>query len=152
MIGRPLIVVAFLLAGCAPSAAIKIGVINDSPVKVSIIALLALPTRYEGKRVEISGWLHPDWEGPMLFLIPDHCRRYSAADGIALRGNGDAYRALVAANRWCHHARVVGTFESPPSADTVESTVTEDGQKLETVRIGPDVGGYLNAIEYLEIE
>ncbi|MEO7325924.1 MAG: hypothetical protein ABIW82_13960 [Dokdonella sp.] len=143
MKGYVLLAVVLLGSGCATTAPVKFGTIKNVAPEASIISLLGQPSVYEGKRVEISGFLAPDWEGPTLFLTSEQCRRYSAIDGIALKLIPDIWPNLaMVQNRWCHYATVVGVFEAVPYKEPQE----------DVIRLGALWSGFLNDVSYLYVE
>lgn len=100
---------ATLGPGCVAVAPLTIG-IPERATSASIISLLGQPAVYAGQRVAVSGFLAPDWEGPTLFFTSEQCRRYSAADGIALKlGDGIWHDAFLRrrAPRTCNIAGAI---------------------------------------------
>jgi len=114
------------------------------------MSLLGQPAAYDGKRVEVSGFIAPDWEGPTLFLTSEQCWRYSQTDGIALKLNESIWEDAFSTKRptakklersWCHFAEVIGTFEPVPFEEPQENVI----------RLG-FWSGFLNEISYLSVE
>ena len=66
-ISRHLLLLALALSCVLPATA-------EEAVRVSIVQLLATPSAYEGRRVEVSGFVNLEFEGNAIWLHEDDLR------------------------------------------------------------------------------
>jgi hypothetical protein len=58
---------------------------SSEPINVGMVALLAMPERYEGKFIRIHGFLCVEFEGDALYLHEEDYRYGLTKDSFALR-------------------------------------------------------------------
>lgn len=62
-----------LLLAVSLFSTLTYGETKEMPVRVSLVQLIATPERFEGKFVEVSGFLHLGFESSALCLHRDDC-------------------------------------------------------------------------------
>jgi hypothetical protein len=91
---RARIIVALATAGLACAASYNFGPAARGDVeKTSLVAILADPARFDGKRVWVSGVVNFEFEGDGLFLTRDHHRLWLTEYGVWLSPNLEALGA-----------------------------------------------------------
>jgi hypothetical protein len=75
---------------------------------VSLVALLASPDRYHGKRIQVVGFVHLEFEGNALYLHREDYERGLLSNALWLNVSADRRRAFANTQ----YALVEGTFNA----------------------------------------
>ncbi len=70
-----------VLTACLP-------LFSQERVKVSLVQLIATPDRFDGKAVEVKGFLEMDWEGALLYLHQADADNAMLSNAIWVRVTG----------------------------------------------------------------
>jgi len=82
----------------------------EAPVQASMIALLANPQQYAGKRVQVAGFMHLEFEGDAIYLHQD-----DAAHSLYKNGLWVSFEdAVMPDAKRCndHYVVLTGTFDA----------------------------------------
>lgn len=63
---------------------------DDRPVAVSLIRLIADPAAFDGKRVQVFGYVRVEHEGTAVYLHRDDCEHMLTKNGLWLAANDAA--------------------------------------------------------------
>lgn len=99
-----------------------------TPEPVSIIRLIADPSRYDGRRVVTRGYLHIEFEGNALYLSRTDAEMHSTLNALNIaipRGKEEEFRKLHGS-----YASLEGTFRMFPGGGRLFS-----GQIIEISRV-----------------
>lgn len=83
---------------------------KPAPVKLSFVQLIANPQKYQGKLVEVAGFLHLGFEDNALYLHKEDYERLLFKNGIWVDVPTEQVKS--AADSSDHYVSVVGTFDA----------------------------------------
>jgi hypothetical protein len=92
--------------------------LSESTIKqVSLIQLIANPDKYDGRRVNVIGYLRLEAEGNILYLDIDDWRNAVSENGIWIDVNGDINANRAHLDR--KYVQLLGTFSTRKSGNEV---------------------------------
>lgn len=97
--------VLFLMA-----ALISTVVVAVEPESVSMIQVLSNPEKYDGKKLQLMGYLHLEFEGNGLYLHKEDEQRGLSKNGLWVDTRSHSYKDMAALNDT--YVLVEGTFTS----------------------------------------
>jgi len=63
--------------------------IADDVISTSLIRVLAHPEKYNGKRIELIGYYHSEFEESCLYLTKDDATHLNYQNGVWIGGTAD---------------------------------------------------------------
>jgi hypothetical protein len=75
---------------------------------VSLIELIANPTQWNGKRVQVVGFMHLEFEGTAIYVSEEDGKQFITKNGLWLSFRQGAYEQAAALND--RYVRIRGTF------------------------------------------
>ncbi|HLP08077.1 MAG TPA: hypothetical protein VK178_07915 [Opitutaceae bacterium] len=87
----------------------ELGNVRNDTVRVSIIRLIASPENYEGKCVQVTGFLRIEFEGNALYLAETDYRHRIGKNGLWVDASDERLREL--SNFSGHYVLIEGVFE-----------------------------------------
>jgi hypothetical protein len=78
--------------------------------RVSILQLIVTPERYDGKRVQVEGFLHLEFEGNALYLSENDYIHHLHKNGLWVMRNSVINERFQKLNS--HYVIVIGTFDA----------------------------------------
>jgi hypothetical protein len=82
----------------------------DAYEQVSILQLIITPERYDGKRVQVEGFLHLEFEGNVLYLSENDYIHHMDKNGLWVTRNSTINERFQQLNS--HYVIVIGTFDA----------------------------------------
>jgi hypothetical protein len=130
MINRLVATILIAITGAASAASPAV------PIDVSVINLISTPEKYEGKFINVVGYLHLEYEGDGLYLHEEDMRHTLSKNSLCLSFNDEVAASAKKYNN--HYVIIEGFFTASSKGQLGMCSGTIE--HVSRVEVNPQVG------------
>jgi len=84
----------------------------DVPSNVSLVKLIANPEKYDGKRIQVIGYLHLEFEGNAIYLHQEDFKKRISENGFWVNFSRKLTRKIKPAEYSDNYVIIIGRFKA----------------------------------------
>ncbi|SHN37833.1 hypothetical protein [Chitinophaga sp. CF418] len=85
---------------------------QDIPLNVSLAELIANPGKYDGKKIQVTGYLHLEFEGDAIYLRKEDYQKHITKNGFWVNFSPKLTRRIKPAHYSDNYVTIIGTFNA----------------------------------------